>query len=94
MVKEHFKHFGIAVDIVRLNTLRLEDGLPGFKRAYWGVSMPMGNDGNNVTGLLLAVAELEEQNRYLKVLDFAIQPDVENPLLRTAAINIEALVQE
>jgi hypothetical protein len=45
MVKEHFKHFGIAVDIVRLNTLRLEDGLPGFKRAYWGVSMPMGNGG-------------------------------------------------
>jgi hypothetical protein len=92
--KEHFKQFGIAVTVIRLNTVQDEAGLPGYRRAYWGIGLPIENGEKSVNGLLLAVEQLERQNRFVRVIDFAIRPDVENPLLRTAAINIVALVQE
>lgn len=94
MVKEHFKQVGIAVTTIRLNAVQEEPGLPGYTRAYWGISLPLEDGGKSVTAVLLAVTEMEEQNRHLKVLDFAIQPDVDNPLLRTAAFNIKALIRK
>ena len=94
MVKEHFKQFGIAVTIIRLNAVQEEAELPGYSRVYWGIGLPIENAGENITSLLLAVADIESQNQYLKVLDFSIQPDAVNPLLRTVAFNIEALVRK
>lgn len=94
LVKEHFTQSGIAVTIVRLNALQDEAELPGYKRAYWGVGLPVESAGKSLSSLLLAVADIEAQNKFLKVLDFTIQPDVTNPLLRTASFNLETLVRK
>lgn len=93
LVKAHFGSFGIAVEVVRLNTAVEEPGLPGYQRVYWSVALPVGEAARNVTGMLLAVAELEQQNSFLKVLDFSVQPNPENPRLRIGAVNIAALVR-
>jgi hypothetical protein len=94
MLKEHFSHFGLTVGIVRFNTTLPVDGLNGYKRTYYAVGIPLGTDGKNNLGLLLAMAELEAQHRYLKVLDFVIKTDEINPALFTAGFNIETLNRE
>lgn len=94
LVKGHFGSFGIAVEVVRLNTAVEEPGLPGYQRVYWSVALPIGEAARNVTGLLRAVAELEQQNSFVKVLDFSVQPNPENPGLRMGALNVAALVRK
>ena len=94
MVKEHFKQFGLAVSIIRLNAVQEEAELPGYSRVYWGIGLPVENAGKSISSLLLAVTDIESQHQYLKVLDFSIQPDAVNPLLRTVAFNIETLVRK
>jgi hypothetical protein len=94
IVNDHFHRFAIPVSLVRLNTVLDVVGLPGYTRTYWGVAFPLGNDARSVSGLLLAVAELEEQNPFVRVLDLSVRPDAEDPMLRTAAINIVAFVHK
>ena len=93
-LKEHFLRFGIQVSVVRLNATRDEPDLSGYQRVYWSVGLPVAEADRNATGLLLAVAELEKQDRFIKVVDFALQRDAEDPRLRTASINLLALVRK
>jgi hypothetical protein len=91
-IKEHFSRFGLPLTVVRLNTAQDEPDLPGFQRVYWSVGVPIPEKDRTFTGLLLAVAELEQANRFVNVLDFTLQPDAEDSRRRTAGVNVEALV--
>ncbi|MEQ1862920.1 MAG: hypothetical protein ABMA13_23610 [Chthoniobacteraceae bacterium] len=91
-VKEHFARVGSGVVIVRLNTTMDVPDLPDFRRGYWSVGWPIDEAAGNVSGLMLAVAEFEQQNAFVRVLDFAIRPDPENPGGRMAALNVTALI--
>ena len=93
-LREHLDHFGIHEAMIRLNTVRNDETLTGYRRAYWGVGMPVENGTKDLTQLLYAAAELEEKDRFVKVLDFAVRPDAEDPQRRTVAINLMALVHE
>ena len=94
LVKGHFAHFGIAVTIVRLNTTLDEPGMPGNSRGYWSLALPIDEAGRNVTGLLFAVAALEQQHSFVRVLDFGIRPDPENPGRRVAGLNLAVLIRK
>lgn len=91
-VRQHFARFGIPLRVMRLNTIQEMPDVPGYQRVYWSVGLPVAETDQNATGLLIAVAELEEQNCFIKVVDFALQPDVEDPLARTVGINLVTLL--
>lgn len=93
-LKGHFDRFGIAVGVTRLISVREEARLPGYKRSYWSIGVPFLKGDRTANSLLLAVADLERQDRFVKVVDFALQPDLENPGNFTAAVSVSALVRE
>ena len=91
-VRQHFARFGIPLRVMRLNTIQEMPDLPGYQRVYWSVALPVAETDRKITGLLIAVAELEKQNRFTKVIDFALLPDVEEPRARTVGINLVTLL--
>jgi hypothetical protein len=93
-MKHHFSTFGISVAVIRPGLTQVEPGLPGYRRSYWAVGLHIPEGDPNLTGLLLAVAQIEQRHRFVRVMDFAILPDVEDPRLRTAAISLVTLVRE
>lgn len=94
LVKEHFKRFGIEIEVIRFNAVREAEGMPGYRRAYWGIGVPVPGGTTGISGLLYAVAELEQQNQILKVIDFEVRPNVENDLLLEGVMNVAALIRE
>ena len=93
-VKQQFARAGLPLRVIRLNTVQEEPRLGGYQRVYWSVGVPIPEADRNVSVLLHEVVKLEEPDRFIKVVDFALQPDVDDPHLRTAAINIMALVRK
>lgn len=94
LVKTHFAGFGLRGAIVRMTTVREEPDLPGLRRGYWSIGLPLPEIRGSTAGSLLAVAEFEQQHPYVKVLDFAIRPDPEHPLGRVALLNVAALIRK
>ena len=92
MVRKHFKAAGHEVAIVRLNSLHELPESREFQRGYWSVGLPVDDSGDDVPGLLTAVAQFERQNSYVRVLDFTIAADPENPGKRIAGMNLTTLV--
>lgn len=93
LVKEHFARFGIAIPLIRLNTTQDEPRIPGYQRGFWSVALPIDDAGRNTTTMLLAVANLDTENSFIKVLDFAIRPDPENPDGRVGLLNLSAVIR-
>ncbi len=93
LVKSHFTRFGMVVAIVRLNTTLDEPDLPGYSRAYWSVGLPI-SEANKGLASLLAAAELEQHHRFVRLLDFAIQPDPHDLSRRIAVLNLSALIRK
>ncbi len=89
---DHFATAGIAVQVIRLNTTEDLQGVPGYRRVFWSVALPLAETDRNASGMLGAVADFEARNRFIKVLDFSLRPDVEDPERRTASFNIAALL--
>lgn len=92
LVKEHFARNGIAVPVVRLNTTQDLPELPGYEHGYWSAAIPIDRAGRNIRTLLATVADLEQQNPFLGVLDFAIRPDPENPDGKVGLMNLRAII--
>ena len=69
-IKQHFSGFGISSAVVRLVDGQEEPKLPGYRKVYWSVALPIPETDRNVEGLLLAVAQLEQEDRYINVTDF------------------------
>ena len=94
LVKAHFQKFGMNDVLVRMNTIRDVPDLPGFRHGYWAVGVPIAETPRSAAGALLAVAEFEQQHPLVKVRDFAIRPDPENPQGRVALLNVSALIRK
>lgn len=94
LIKDHFAAVGLPVSIVRMNTVRAVPELLSFRRGYWSVGLPIGETAHSAVGPLLAVAEFERQHPLVKVLDFAIRPNPENPRRRVALLNVAALIRK
>lgn len=92
LAKEHFARFVIAARRIHLNGTQDEPGIPGYERGFWSVTLPVDEAGPIPVNLFLAVAEIEQRNPYVRVLDFAIRPDPEMPGQRLMSLNLTALV--
>lgn len=91
-MREHFTRAGLVVSVVRLNTTQDEPELPGCQRVFWSVALPIDGTGHDVAALLQAVADLDQQGSFVRVLDFAIRPDPENAGGRVGLLNVTALI--
>lgn len=74
-MKQHFGRYGIPESVTRLNTALKEPGLPRCQRTYWAVDLPIQNAAHDIPKLLIAVAELEEAEPIVRVIDVAIRQD-------------------
>ncbi len=92
-VKKHFARFGLTEAVVRMTTVQEVPDLPDHRRGYWSVALPIGDASYKAVGAFVAVAEFEEQHPLIKVLDFGIRPDSENPQSRVVLLNLKALVR-
>lgn len=91
LLKEHFPYFGIAQPDVRLTATNHEPDIPGYERTVWSVRVPIDGNDPNVGSLLRAAADLDPQRSHLRVLDFSLRPDPEDPERRLAAIHVSVL---
>lgn len=85
---------GIAEAQIRLNTEVPEPGLPGFKRTCWNVNLPPQEGVRSMTALLLAVRDIEQRDRFVKILDCSIRAVPEEPARLVGAFNVEVLIPE
>lgn len=91
-VKEYFDQSGIPNSVTRLNTTRDEPELPGYERTYRAVDIPH-EAGAAVLGVLLpAVANIEEVEPTIRVMDVALRPSPEDPRRSTMVLNLSAVV--
>ena len=93
-VKQHFARFGLRVSVVRMNSVREDYDLPGYDRGYWSVSLPIAEARDKAAASLLAVAEFEQQHPFVRILDFAIQPDPEDPAGRVGSLSLATLIRK
>lgn len=86
--------FGIEEAVIRQNSAVPEPGLSGYERTYWRLTLPAQGGMRTMTGVLLAVADLEQSDRGLKILDFSFQCDAGAPHWPAGGFNISALVRK
>lgn len=91
-MKRHFDKLGIPDSATRLNTALNEPDMPDYERSYWAVDLPIRATTADMSKLLIAVAELEEAEPLVKVMDLAIRQDDDSGR-RTAVINVTTLVR-
>lgn len=94
LLKKHFARFGVEGTTVRMNTMRAVPDLSGYSRGYWSLGVPIREGNHSDLGTFLAAAELEKQHPYVKVVDFAIRPEPEDPKRRIALLNVSVLVRD
>jgi hypothetical protein len=91
LVKRHLERSGFADALVSLSAIRDEPRIPGCERSFWSVRLPIDAAGRNVPTLLLAVADLDQQNPFVRVLDFSTRPDPDDRMRRLAVIEVGTL---
>lgn len=93
-LRSDLARFGIQGAAVRQNSAVPEPGLHGYERTYWRLTLPPQGGARTMTGILLAVADIERADRGLKVLDFSFQCDAAEPHWPAGGFNISALVRK
>lgn len=91
LVKEHFDRAGITGLLSRLSTTQPEPDLPGHERGFWSMALKIDASGQRLATLLNAATDLDQRNSFVRVVDFSIRTDPENPSGRVGWFNVEAL---
>lgn len=91
-LKTHLRSAGIAEAGIRLNSTTPEPGVPGYERSYWHLNLPRQEGMRTMAGALLAVAEIERQEPFVRILDVSFSADPEEPHWSAGGFNVTALV--
>lgn len=91
LVSETFTSSGLPSPLVHLKSNREDPEIPSCERRSWLVRLPIDNVSRNIAPLLLAVADLDHLNPFVRVLDFAIRPDSGSPSKRSAVLHVAIL---
>lgn len=92
-VAYHFAQLGFPSAVVRLATIEPDKDIADYDRIYWSIGLPIPMSDHSLKALLVAIANLEELDRLIKVTDFSVQPDSENPAQRNASIGVVILAR-
>lgn len=93
LLTQHLTASGMKTCVIQMGTVRDEPDLPGFLRGTWSVGLPLVEGSNTTAGSLLAMAKFKQRHPFVRVLDFAIRPDPENPRQRIALFNLAVLMR-
>lgn len=93
-LKEQLTSLGIKESQIRLNSEVPEPGLSGFKRTFWHVSLPEQAGLKNIPKFLLALQELDQRERLMKILDCTLQAGPDGQQSPTGGFNVEAIVED
>ncbi len=93
-LRQKLESSGIRESQIRFNAEIPEPGVSGFKRSFWNVSLPAQAELRDIPKVLLALQEIEQRERLIKILDCNFQhgPDGNQPL--TGTFNVEAIIEE
>ena len=93
-LRQQLESSGIRESQIRFNAEIPEPGVSGFKRSFWNVSLPAQAELRDIPKVLLALQEIEQRERLIKILDCNFQhgPDGNQPL--TGTFNVEAIIEE
>lgn len=93
-LKAQLRRVGIVEAQIRLNIEVPEPGLPGFKRTCWHVNLPPQAGLRSMNEVMLAVKEIEQRERFVKILDCTFLAATAEPHWPAGGFNVEALVRE
>ena len=93
-LRAHLRNFGITEATVRMNGSKPEPGVLGYERTYWRLTFPRQEGVRNISSILLALAEVEQIDRAVKILDFSLHSDPEPPHAPLGGVNIAALLRK
>jgi hypothetical protein len=93
-IKQQFARAKLGGVVVRMNSVREEPELTGFRRSFWSVSVPIKEGGREAAAVLAAIADFKQQYAFAKVVDFEIRADPATPDRRIAQFNLTALMRE
>ncbi len=93
-LKKHLRSAGIAEAGIRMNVAIPEPGIPGYERSYWHLNLPRQEGMRTMSGLLLAVAEIERQEPFVRILDVSFSSDSDEPHWPAGGFNVTALVPQ
>lgn len=91
-VRTMLGRFGVAGVDVRLNRAVPERLLPEFERTTWLVSVPMQPKARKLTDILLAVAQIEQQDNFVQIDGLSLRVDSEEPGGTTGYLNLTAFL--
>jgi hypothetical protein len=93
-VKGHFARFGLPIGATHMVSMQDEPELPGYRRSHWTVGLPIEGGNRKIGALLLAVEGLENEERFVRVIDCVIQPVQEDSSQHKVSMKLLALVRE
>jgi hypothetical protein len=96
LVKRHFGRFGFAELNTEMKDALDEPEFPEYQRIHWStyVVLPMRDAARQIGALLLAVAELEQTERIVRLVDIAVETDADERGPRTAVITFSTLLRK
>ncbi len=86
--------FGITQAKVRLNGTVPDPEKPELQRTFWNVSFPIQSGVPDIQALLLALTAIENQERYIRILDCAFTTNEAAPFQPAGTVNLSAIVWE
>ena len=93
-LKTQLSGFGVTKAEIRQNTAVQIPGLPGFEWTFWHVQLPRQGGIRKVSDILLAIAQIEQQDRFVKVVDLTVRADQQEALWVAGNVNVAAFVRK
>ena len=93
-VKQYFGRFGFPELTVRQIAALEAAELPGYERILWSTHLPMKNVAKQMGGLLLAIANLKEEEPLLRVADVTIEASASEPGFHSAVVTFSTLLRK
>lgn len=83
---------GIEEAGIRMNSAIPDPSVPGYERTFWHLNLPRQDGMKTMGGVLLAVAEIERHEPFVRILDVSFATDSEEPHWPAGGLNVTALV--
>lgn len=93
-LRSQLRHSGIGEAQIRVTSERAEPGLVGLKRISCHVHVPAQKGAPNVAAVILALRDLDQRERFVRVVDCSFRAGAEAPHWPMGDFNIEAVVRE
>lgn len=93
-MKAHLARYGVGQAEIRLNTIESKSCIAGFDRSYWHVKLPPQPGLRKMTDALLAVAQFEQHDRFVKIVDLNLRAQPGEASVISGDVNVTAFLRK